>query len=347
MGDIRALRIHAQGDLRLDTVADPTPAAGDAVVRVRYGGVCGSDLHYWHDGAVGASILRDPMVLGLEIVGTVEVSAADGSGPTAGQAVAIHPATTCGTCRWCTGGQPNLCPQSRYLGSAAQWPHTDGGFVDLLAVPSSRLIVIPDGLGLRRAALAEPAGIAWHAVNRAIAVGTEISGADVVIVGGGPIGLLVAAVSIFRGAAATTVIDLHEHPLRVATKIGVDHVMTVRDQLDEERKADIVFESSGSVPGLATAIRSARRGGTVVVVGQPPGGDLPVPAGLLVTRELTVTGSLRLDSELVTALQFLADPRARVDPIVSDIFPIADAVVAFGVAADAARSSKVLLDFLS
>jgi L-idonate 5-dehydrogenase len=347
MGDVRALRIHAQDDLRLDTVADPAPSAGETVVRVHYGGVCGSDLHYWHDGAVGASILRGPMVLGHEIVGTVEVPAADGSGPTMGQAVAIHPATTCGTCRWCIGGQANLCPESRYLGSAAQWPHTDGGFVDLLAVPSSRLIAVPAGLGLRRAALVEPAGIAWHAVNRAGAVGAEISGGDVVIVGGGPIGLLVAAVSIFRGAATTTVIDLHEHPLRVATEIGVDNVMTVDDRPGDAKEADIVFESSGSVPGLAMAIRSARRGGTVVVVGHPPIGDLPVPAGLLVTRELTVTGSLRLDSELVAALGFLADPRARVDPIVSDVFPIGRAIEAFGVAADAARSSKVLLDFLS
>jgi L-idonate 5-dehydrogenase len=345
MTDVRALRIHAQGDLRLDTVADPTPSAGEAVVRVRYGGVCGSDLHYWHDGAVGASILRGPMVLGHEIVGTVEVPAADGSGPEVGRAVAIHPATTCGMCRWCTAGQANLCPESRYLGSAAQWPHTDGGFVDLLAVPSSRLIPIPDSLDLRRAALVEPAGIAWHAVNRALIVGAEIIGADVAIVGGGPIGLLVAAVSMFRGAATTTVIDLHAHPLRVATEIGVDGVMTAGAQPVDNRGADIVFESSGTVPGLASAIRSGRRGGTVVVVGQLPSGDLAVPAGLLVTRELTITGSLRLHSELGAALEFLADPRARVDPIVTDVFPIGQAIEAFGVAADASRSTKVLLDF--
>ena len=137
--DIRAVRVHGRDDLRLDH--DPPPAAGpdEALVDVAYGGVCGSDLHYWRDGAVGTSVLQAPMVLGHEVVGRVAVPAADGSGPPAGQAVAIHPARSCGHCRWCAGGTPNLCPETRYLGSAAQVPHTDGGFADRIAVPAARL----------------------------------------------------------------------------------------------------------------------------------------------------------------------------------------------------------------
>ena len=105
-----------------------------------------------------------------------------------------------------------------------------------------------------------------------------------------------------------------------------------------------MVESSGTVAGLGSAIRAARPGGTVVAVGQVPAGDIAVPASLCIARELTLTGSLRL-IELEHAVAFLADPRAVVDPIVSDVFPADQAAEAFAVAADPARSSKVLLDF--
>jgi L-idonate 5-dehydrogenase len=354
--DIRALRIHGRDDLRLDRDPAPVAAPDEALVDVGFGGVCGSDLHYWRDGAVGSSVLRAPMILGHEVVGRVAVPAADGSGPPAGQAVAVHPARSCGHCRWCTGGSPNLCPDTRYLGSAAQVPHTDGGFADQIAVPAARLIPLPDTLDLRRASLAEPAGIAWHALDRAEVGGAPIAGADVLVIGGGPIGLLVAAVARYRDAASVTVADVHDRPLAVAAALGV-HAVHARDLTDgagpsnddnsNKRGAPgIVVESSGTVPGLGSAIRSARPGGTVVAVGQVPAGDIAVPAGLCVTRELTLTGSLRL-IEIERSVAFLADPRAVVDPIVTDVFPASQAAEAFAVAADPARSSKVLLDFSS
>jgi threonine dehydrogenase-like Zn-dependent dehydrogenase len=352
--DIRALRIHGRDDLRLDR--DPSPAAGpdEALVDVAYGGVCGSDLHYWRDGAVGTSVLRAPMILGHEVVGRVAVAAADGSGPPAGQAVAVHPARSCGHCRWCTSGQANLCPETRYLGSAAQTPHTDGAFADRIAVPAARLIPLPDSLDLRRASLAEPAGIAWHALDRAEAVGAPIAGADVLVVGGGPIGLLIAAVARYRDAASVTVADVQDRPLEVARSLGA-HAVHARDLADGTDSAGgdnsnktgppgLVVESSGSVPGLGSAIRSARPGGTVVAVGQVPAGDIAVPASLCVSRELTLAGSLRL-IEIERSVAFLADPRAVVDPIITDVFPADQAADAFKLAADAARSSKVLLDF--
>ena len=345
--DVRALRVHGRDDLRLDRAAPPVPAAGEALVEVAYGGVCGSDLHYWHDGAVGTSVLQAPMILGHEVVGRVAAAAADGSGPAAGQPVAIHPARSCGHCEWCLSGRANLCPDTRYLGSAAQFPHTDGGFADQIAVPATRLIPLPDSLDLRRASLAEPAGIAWHALDRAEAVGASIAEAHVLVVGGGPIGLLVAAVARYRDAASVTVADLHEHPLEVARQLGAEAV-NARDLVDGTGGAPgpfgIVVESSGTVPGLGSAIRAARPGGTVVLLGQVPAGDIAVPASLCITKELALTGSLRL-IEIERAVAFLADPRAVVDPIVTDVFPADRAAEAFAVAADPARSSKVLLDF--
>jgi len=344
---VRALRVHGANDLRLDRVAAPVARDDQAIVRVRYGGICGSDVHYWQDGAVGMSVLRAPMILGHEIVGTVAVAAADGAGPPVGQAVAVHPAESCGICRWCQAGKTNLCADTRYLGSAGQWPHTDGGFVDQIAVAAARLLPVPDGLDLRRAGLAEPAAVAWHAVNRAEAVGGRIAGADVLVVGGGPIGLLVMAADRHRGAARTTVIDVHERPLETARQVGASRTLTAAALAagDVELAADVAFESSGSVAGLGTALRQTRRGGTVVVVGQLPKGELPVPAGLVVSSEMTVTGSLRIGSELSDALAFLVAAGADLDPLVTDVVPVGNALEAFDLASDPGRSTKVLLDF--
>ncbi|MGB4779311.1 alcohol dehydrogenase catalytic domain-containing protein, partial [Microbacterium sp.] len=121
--------VHAAGDLRVQEMGEPAPASGEAVVEVAYGGICGSDLHYWQHGAAGASILREPMILGHEMVGTVIAAAADGTGPSAGTRVGIHPLTPHGdgVTPW-PADRPNLAPASTYLGSAMHLPHTQGGF---------------------------------------------------------------------------------------------------------------------------------------------------------------------------------------------------------------------------
>jgi L-idonate 5-dehydrogenase len=346
--DVRAVRVHRRGDLRIEPVSPPVAADDQAVVRVRYGGICGSDVHYWRDGAVGSSILRGPMILGHEIVGTVARPAHDGSGPGAGRPVAIHPAEVCGTCRWCRAGEPNLCVGCRYLGSAAQRPHTDGGFVEEIAVPTRRLLDVPDGLDLRRAGLAEPAAVAWHAVDRVATIGGRVQGSDALVVGGGPIGLLIMAVAAHRGAASTTVVDVHERPLETARRIGATRVLRATELPgggDESLGADITFESSGAVAGLASALRQTRRGGAVVMVGQLPAGDLAAPLGLVVSSELRVTGSLRIDGELPQVLEFLAQAGDTLDPLITDVVPLDDALSAFELAADPSRSTKVLLDF--
>ncbi|MFD1214087.1 alcohol dehydrogenase catalytic domain-containing protein, partial [Arthrobacter sp. GCM10027362] len=157
----------------------PRPAPDEALVRIAYGGICGSDLHYWLHGAAGESVLRDPLVLGHEVVGTVLQAAADGTGAAAGTNVAVHPATPQGGGARYPLDRPNLSPGCTYLGSAARHPHTDGAFTRLAALPARMLRPLPAGLGLREAALAEPAAVAWHAVARA----GEVRGKRALVIG--------------------------------------------------------------------------------------------------------------------------------------------------------------------
>ncbi|WP_072314175.1 zinc-binding dehydrogenase [Agrococcus sp. Marseille-P2731] len=337
-----ALVAHAKDDVRIEALPEPSPARDEAVVTIAYGGICGSDLHYWLHGAAGQSILREPMVLGHEIVGTVLHAAADGSGPSAGARVAVHPATPIddGSAPF-PADRPNLSPAGTYLGSAARMPHTHGAFASRAALPSRMLRELPAGLDLRLAALAEPAAVAWHGVGQA----GDVSGRRVLVIGAGPIGALAIAVARHHGASEVLATDLHEHPRALAERLGATAMHATDAEGIAAVHADVVIESSGTVPGLAAAISGARRGGTVVMLGLQRAGDVAVPMASAITRELTLVGSFRFNDELDEVLDALADGSLDAGAVISHELPIEDGLRALELARDAAVSSKVLLRF--
>ncbi|MGH3691963.1 MAG: alcohol dehydrogenase catalytic domain-containing protein [Microbacterium sp.] len=333
---------HAAEDLRIEDIGAPAPRPDEAVVAIAYGGVCGSDLHYWRHGAAGASVLREPMILGHEVSGVVAIAAADGSGPDAGTSVAVHPLTSHGDGRtpW-PKEHPNLAPASTYLGSAMHLPHTQGAFARRVALPSRLLHPLPAGLDLKTAALAEPAAVAWHGLQRA----GDVKGRSVVVIGAGPIGQLVAAVAQRGGASSVTVTDLQQRPRDIAAARGIRAIDARAEEEISGLHADVVVESSGTVPGLAAAVSAAVRGGTVVMLGLQRGGEVPAPMATAITRELTLRGSFRFDAEFDDVIAALADGSLDVRGIVSQVLPVEHALDAFALAADPASSCKVLIDF--
>jgi L-iditol 2-dehydrogenase/L-idonate 5-dehydrogenase len=337
-----AVVAHGKDDLRIEDVALQQPAPGEAVVEIAYGGICGSDLHYWLHGAAGESRLLEPMVLGHEVVGVVARAAADGTGPAAGTPVAVHPATPGpGAARY-PADRPNLSPGCTYLGSAARHPHTDGAFLRYANLPGRMLRTLPAELSLRRAAIVEPASVAWHAVSRA----GDVRGKRALVVGAGPIGTLAVAVLKRAGAAHITAVDMFDKPLEIAAAVGADAVHKGDDAAAIAAvEADVVIESSGNRFGLASAINGAVRGGRVVMVGLLPSGPQPVPVSLAITRELELVGSFRFNGEIDEVIAALADGSLHTDPVVTHEFPVSQALAAFAVARDAAVSGKVLLDF--
>jgi L-idonate 5-dehydrogenase len=334
---------YGRNDLRLDRMSQPTPASDESIVEIAYGGICGSDLHYWLDGAAGESVLREPLLLGHEVVGTVAVQAVDGSGPVAGTRVAVHPATPgAGDGSRYPADSPNLSPGASYLGSAARFPHRAGAFAGQVALPSRMLRPLPDELSLRDAAVIEPASVAWHAVSRA----GGLVGKRVLVVGSGPIGALVVAVLRLRGAAEIVAVDMYERPLAIARELGADRTILATDaDAIAAVDADIVVESSGSPRGLASAIRGATRGGILVMVCLLPTGEQPVLISLAITRELTLRGSFRFNDEIDDVIAALASGALKLGPVVTHEFAASDALEAFAVARDSSRSCKVLLRF--
>ncbi|MEV7137429.1 L-idonate 5-dehydrogenase [Streptomyces tauricus] len=339
--------IHGRGDLRVDELPTPSPGPGEALVAVRYGGVCGSDLHYWRHGGVGDFRLREPMILGHEIVGTVLAygTGADtdaGGTPAPGTEVAVHPATPCGACPECAAGRRNVCRDTRYLGSAARTPHVQGGFAAQVVVPAAQLRPLPPNLPLRRAALAEPLSVALHAVRRA----GDVRGKHVLVTGAGPIGCLVVAAAKAAGAAHVTATDLLPRALEYAVAAGADSTVRADEPSSSGRpsEVDAAVEASGVAAGLDTCLRLVRRGGVVVQLGMLPPGQSAFPGNLVVSREIDLRGAFRFDEEFDDALQLLATA-PHFDHLISATIPLTEAESAFTLAADRTKSCKVLLDF--
>jgi L-idonate 5-dehydrogenase len=338
---MQACVVHTAGDLRVEHRSPTRPGPGQVTVAVTLGGICGSDLHYYRHGRVGDFTVREPMVLGHEVVGHVTALGADTEGPAIGTPVAVHPATPCDHCPHCAAGRRNICADTRYLGSAARTPHVQGGFAQLLTAPAAQIRPLPPELDLRRAVLAEPLSVALHAVHRA----GDVTGKRVLVTGAGPIGCLVTAVLRHRGAAEIVVSDLLDTPLRIAAASGATATLRADDPEAGASTGpfDIAVEASGAPAGLRNCVERVRRGGTVVLLGLLPPGEVPLLGNIAVTRELELRGAFRFDSEFDEAIGLLAQG-LPVDAIVTHTFPLAEARAAFDIAHDRAVASKVLLD---
>ncbi len=339
---MRAVMVHGAGDLRVAELEPPSLAPDGVLVDIAYGGICGSDLHYHQHGANGAFVVREPLVLGHEVVGTVAaVGSQVADAPPVGTRVAIHPATPTPLPGGADGTGLHLAAGGTYLGSASTSPHTQGGLVERLQVTAAQLRPLPAGLPLRRAALAEPLAVALHGVDRARPL---LEGSDVLVSGAGPIGCLVVAALLHRGARRVTVCDLHARPLEVATAVGAHVALRVGTDPVPQERFDIVIEAAGAVPSLRTALDAARRGGAVVQLGMLPKGELPIPMSDVITKELSLHGSQRFDVELDEAIAILAATPA-LDAVVTDVFPVSEAADAFSRAADSRASTKTLISF--
>jgi L-idonate 5-dehydrogenase len=342
----RAVVLHGPRDLRVEE--QPTDALSEGRVRVRVGagGICGSDLHYFQHGRTANFVLAEPLILGHEIAGEViEVALpALAGGIRPGDRVAVNPARFCGQCHFCRTGRANLCDAIFFMGSASRTPHMQGGFAETIVVDAVQCVPVPPNVPLSQAALAEPLAVCLHATARA----GPLQGRPVAIVGAGPIGLLLLLVCRWSGSGPVAVIDIARAPLRHATRLGAHRVVDAGDTapstgLFDVEHPEVVFEASGSPAGLASALAMVRRGGTIVQVGNLPGGPLPIPANLIMSKELDVKGSFRFADEFGRAVQLIIDRAIEVGGLITAELPLAEAPDAFLLAGDRARSIKVML----
>jgi (R,R)-butanediol dehydrogenase/meso-butanediol dehydrogenase/diacetyl reductase len=299
---MRAAVFRGREDLRLEDVPEPSPGPGEVKLRVRYTGICGSDLHEYRHGPLFSSRephpltgARLPVILGHELSGEV-VELGDGAaGVEVGDLVAVEPLETCGRCPDCLGGTPFLCPRR----AAHGFSRDGGGFADFTVVKDTMVHRLPSAVDPRQGALVEPMAVSLHAVRRAAIE----PGATAVVHGAGPIGLgcLLALGEI---GAETVVFD--PSPVRRATALALgaaealdpreaDVVQVVRERT-AGRGAAASFDAAGAPGVLDAAMRSTRRDGTVVMVAVPLG-PVELASAALRRTEAHLTASVSASAD--------------------------------------------------
>ena len=316
-------------------------------VRIAFGagGVCGSDMHYFKHARTGDFVVTSPLVLGHEIAGTVAAINGSAPGLKVGDRVAINPSRWCGRCSYCRQDRPNLCEAIYFMGSASKTPHMQGGFSSYFDAIPEQCVRIPDHVPFRAAALGEPLAVCLHAVGRA----GDIRDKSVLVIGAGPIGLITMLAAKRAGAGRLAVSDIAPAPLAFAKKLGADQAIDVSagpEALAEAVKAnpvDVVYEASGSPAGVEAAIKSVRRGGTIVQIGNLPGGSFPAPVNMVMSKEIDFFGTFRFGREYFDAVEMIADGSIDILSVVTGQRPLAQAVDAVKLAFDRSQSMKVII----
>lgn len=313
----------------IDVVDRTTPQPGPEDLRVRSAavGICGSDLHAF-DGH--HPFIELPVVPGHEVSGIVD---ALGSGVTAfqvGDRVLLEPNLVCGRCFYCLSGRYNLCEELKVVGC-----QTAGGMAETFVAPSNRFHAVPDRMTWSEAALVEPLSTATHAVR----IAGELSGAEVVVLGAGSIGLLTMLAARAAGAAIVAVSDplpgKRERALDLGATLAFDpmqpeFVAAIRGSITH--RPDIVFDCVANQTSVDQAIALAEKGGTVVVIGVPRG-PVEIPLPLIQDREIRIQGSaMYVAQDVARAIELISKRTVDANRIVTATFPLERAAEAFSAA---------------
>jgi L-iditol 2-dehydrogenase len=304
------------------------------LIRVRSTGICGSDLHSYLDGRIGDTTIQSPVIPGHEFAGVVVETGPeclDGNHRTLtpGTRVAVDPASPCGHCELCDRGHPNLCRRLHFCGL---WPDA-GSLSDYILMPSKTCFPIPEDFSFEEGALLEPLGIALHAVDLAKPRVAE-SG---VILGAGPIGLLILQVARQAGLSPLMVTDRHPWRLELAKRMGADHVLPsessgISDEiirLTGGFGADVVWEAAWGEETVTQSAEIASLGGRIILVGIPRRDVLEMKASTARRKGLTIKLSRRMKHTYPRTIQLARTQRIELETLITHRFPLAQAPEAF------------------
>jgi L-iditol 2-dehydrogenase len=323
---VRVARLHGAGDIRLHEEEPPRQMPGRSLVRIQAVGLCGSDLHWFAEGSIGDAMVEHPLVLGHEFAGIAEGGELDG------RLVAVDPALPCGRCRTCAAGLRHLCPDVVFAGHGRQ----DGGLQELVSWPMPFLYPLPESMSAEEGALLEPLGVALHAHD----LGHVRAGGHAVVVGCGPIGLLLVQVLLASGTASVLAVDPLPHRRGVAEELGAEFALAPEEFRDHVARAggreadvDVSFEVAGTDQAVHLALDAVRPGGRVVLVGIPDGDQTSFQASLARRKGLTILLSRRMGEVYPRAIRLAQDGAVDLKSMVSHRFALPEAAAALETAA--------------
>jgi L-iditol 2-dehydrogenase len=319
----RALYLYGKRDVRVAPFNLREGKPGEVLLEVAAVGLCGSDLHYYKDGGIGAATIRQPFVPGHEFGGWL-ASDLPRKGLKGGDLVAVDPNHACGHCAHCRAGHPNLCPNVEFIGA----PPFDGAMTQMIWVPEEQVVPIPQTFSPAQAATLEPLGVAIHAVDLAKPRLLE----QVALLGCGPIGLLILQVLKVAGAGEIIAADPLPHRQETARRLGASRAgASVQDiaAWTQDEGAPLVVEATNAPEGFRDAVRASRIGGRIVLVGIPDGDTYMLPAAEARRRGLKIKFARRMGDVYPRAIQLVAAGKVDVDAVISHRFGLDEAPEAF------------------
>ncbi len=310
----RAAIMYGTHDIRLEEVPVPEPGPKEVLVEIEAVGVCGSDVHYYEEGRIGSFVVREPLILGHESMGTVIGLGEEVTKHEVGERVALEPGVPDGTCRECRAGRYNLCPNVQFFAT----PPVNGAFANYVNIHEDFAFALPDGLSDNAGALMEPLSVGIWACRKA----KVEAGDHVLVTGAGPIGLLVMQVALAQGATEVTITDVAPERLAMAEKTGATRTINVSEEPLAEAgvEVDALIECSGNPRALKDGIHCTRPAGIVVVVGMGPGEETSIPLAFVQTREITLTGTFRYANTYPAAIELAATGKVDLDAIVTGYY---------------------------
>ena len=317
MSSHRVTFLIAPQNIQHTTAARPKPGPGEALVELSAVGVCGSDVHWYQDGHIGATYLSEPLTLGHEPAGRVLEVGEGVDSRLVGGRVAIEPAIHCGKCKFCLEGHYNICPEVRFMGT----PPTQGAFREMLTHPAHLLAPLPDSISDEVGALLEPLAIGVHAVDL---LRMKI-GSTVVIQGAGPVGLSVLLAARLYAPAKLIVVEPLPYRQELARKMGADLVISPEDPnaLGAIRRAtggygaQYVFEAAGKPASFEAMVNFAEPGAKVAVIGIDPTDAFGFNSSLGRRKGLTIFMVRRSRHTLDRAIEITVGKYWRPEPMIS------------------------------
>lgn len=334
-----AVRYIAARTLETGPVSTAPPGPGEVEIAPAFVGICGTDLHIFH-GSMDARV-QAPAVLGHEMSGRITRVGPGVAEWRAGQEVTVMPLRWCGDCPACAAGHQHICHRLNFVGI-----DSPGAMQQRWTVPASILVRLPAALPLDRAALVEPTAVAVHDVGRA----AVRSGERVVVIGGGPIGVLIGLVARSRGADVRLA-ELSDYRRAMAERMGLstwnpatDDVAALADEWTGGAGADVSFEVSGAAGGVEAAVDVLGVRGRLCLVAIHPQ-PRPVNLHRFFWRELTLVGARLYDrADFERAVALVADGTLPADLLISKVVPLAEAAAAFDTLERGGDVLKILVE---
>lgn len=327
--------------IKFNEVPVPEVKPGQVLVQIKRIGVCGSDIHVYHGQH---QFVTYPVIQGHEVSGKIVEVGEGAENYRVGQKVTIQPQVVCGECYPCRHGKYNLCEKLKVMGF-----QTTGTASEFFAVDASKLTLLPDGMNYDFGAMIEPLAVAVHAAKH----GGDLTGKDIVVLGAGPIGNLVAQTVRGMGAAHVMVTDVSDYRLELAKRCGVDFCVnsrniTLGDAMSDAfgpDKADIIYDCAGNNTTIGQAIQYARKGSKIVLVAVFAG-MATVDLAVLNDHELDLDASMMYRTEdYDDAIAMVNKKKVDLLPLISNHFAFADYPDAYKFIDDNRETTmKVLID---